>query len=205
MIGVLDVDIGNLRSITNAVYAVGYEFAVIDRSSGLDDVTHLIIPGVGSYAQAMCHIGERELKNPIRKFAASGRPVLGICLGMQLLSDTGEEGGPSSGLELISGRTTRLTAVAGLRLPHMGWNTVIFRTKHPVFGRLRDGADFYFVHSYHLQCRESSAVAGETEYGRLFTSIAGRGNVLGFQFHPEKSQTNGLRLIENFCGWDGQC
>ena len=205
MIGILDADIGNLRSISKAVYSLGHDFVLVDKPSLLGGVSHLIIPGVGSFTDAMRRIEERDLKRPTREFAARGKPVLGICLGMQLLAARGEEGGDSAGLELIPGRVVRMAPGEGHRIPHVGWNSVHFQRQHPVLRHLRDGIDFYFVHSYSFSSSDPSTVLGITEYGRPFVSISGWKNVVGFQFHPEKSQDNGLRLLENFCAWDGRC
>ena len=129
---------------------------------------------------------------------------MGICLGMQLLSDWGEEGGGSAGLGLISGEAKRMPEERDLLLPHVGWNTVEFVKNHPVFQGVKNGIDCYFVHSYHFVCKSDEHVYGRSSYGRDFVSVVGRDNVLGFQFHPEKSQKNGLQLIENFCDWDGK-
>lgn len=203
MIGILDMDMGNLRSVANAVYQLGFDPEVVTQPAGLDGVSHLIIPGVGQFATAMRHIQALELYEPVRAFAASGRPVLGICLGMQLLAGTGSEGGEHAGLGLVPGQVRRLSD--GLRIPHVGWNRAILCRSHPVLGGLKPDRDFYFVHSYAYCCDDAADVVAETDYGSRFASIVGRGNVIGFQFHPEKSQVNGLRLIENFCNWDGQC
>ena len=205
MIGILDIDMGNLRSVSKAVDALGHDLVLISAPAQLADVTHLIIPGVGSYHTAMDHIDARALRAPIRDFAAAGKPVLGICLGMQLLSAAGEEGGPSEGLALVPGRVRRMQVSPELLLPHVGWNTTRFRSRHPVFRNVKDGRDFYFVHSYEFQCDDAKDALATSDYGREFTAIAGRDNVIGFQFHPEKSQANGLRLLDNFCGWDGAC
>ena len=206
MIGILDLDMGNLRSLSKAVYSFGYDFVLVRSAKDLDDATHLMVPGVGAYRTAVSHVDGQGLRAGIRAFAASGRPIAGICLGMQILSATGEEGGESEGLGLVPGRVVRMTPEGGLHLPHVGWNTTRFKRKdHPVFHKVKNGRDFYYVHSYHLRCDNPDDVLAETDYGANVAAIVGHGNVIGFQFHPEKSQANGLRLIENFCGWNGQC
>lgn len=205
VIGILDIDMGNLRSVSKAVDALGHDQILVGAPGALADVSRLIIPGVGSYRTAMEHIDARGLRAPIRDFAGAGKPVLGICLGMQLLSAAGEEGGPSEGLGLVPGRVSRMRVSPELLLPHVGWNTTHVRAKHPVFKGVKDGRDFYYVHSYEFHCDDAAHALATSDYGREFTAIVGRGNVIGFQFHPEKSQANGLRLLDNFCGWDGAC
>ena len=204
MIGILDIGMGNLRSVQNAVYQNGFDPVVVHAAAEFDDLTHLILPGVGNFSAAMPEIETRALRQPILDFVASGRPLLGTCLGMQLLMGVGEEGGLHAGLGLIHGRVTRLAA-EGLRLPHVGWNVLNMTRPHPVYEGIKKGRDFYFVHSYAAVCEEESDLLGSTEYGGPVTAVIGRANVVGIQFHPEKSQVNGLRMIENFCNWDGQC
>jgi len=205
VIGILDIDMGNLRSVSKAVYELGFDFTLVVRPAQLKDVTHLMIPGVGAYSTAMDHVDALELRAPIRDFAAVGKPVLGICLGMQVLSTFGEEGGASHGLDLIPGSVSRLQPRGDLVLPHVGWNTTRFAVEHPVFRKVKNGLDFYFVHSYHFKCADPAHLLATSDYGQDFAAIVGKANVLGFQFHPEKSQSNGLKLIENFCSWDGTC
>ena len=203
MIGILNAQMGNLRSVYQAVDAMGYDTEIVTHLALSDKYSHLIIPGVGSFQQVMRADNVGAVKEEIRKFADSGRPVLGICLGMHILSGWGEEGGGSVGLELVPGRVERLSV--DMLLPHVGWNTVNFVKDHPVFQGVKNGIDCYFVHSYHFACESSEHVYGRSNYGTDFVSIVGLDNVLGFQFHPEKSQKNGLKLIENFCRWNGSC
>jgi imidazole glycerol-phosphate synthase subunit HisH len=202
-VGILDIEMGNLRSLCNAIDSLGVGSLVVREPSALAEASRVLIPGVGSYRAAMGNLTRLGFVEPLRRFAASGKPVLGICLGMQILSTRGEEGGAVQGLALIPGDVV-LMEPESLRLPHVGWNSVTFRAPHPVLHALRDGRDFYFVHSYELRCAPEHSYA-ETVYGRPFASIVGVGNVLGVQFHPEKSQRNGLQLLENFCRWDGAC
>ena len=195
---------GNLRSVCNAVHQQGFDPVLVDRDSDFDTLTHLIVPGVGNFAAVMAHLEAEGLAQRIRALAASGRPLLGICAGMQLLAGRGTEGGDTAGLGLVGGVVTRLPEGDEV-LPHIGWNTVELRFDHPVTAMIKPGRDFYFVHSYALQITHDDERLGETVYGAPFASIVARGNVVGFQFHPEKSQSNGLRMIENFCNWDGRC
>lgn len=204
MIGILDIGMGNLRSVHNAVYQNGFDPVIVDTASELDVLTHLILPGVGNFGTAMPEIEVRAFRQPILDFAASGRPLLGTCLGMQLLMGVGEEGGIRAGLDLIPGRVTRLTG-KDLRVPHVGWNVLNITRLHPIFEGVKKGCDFYFVHSYAAVCEDELDLLGSTEYGGPVTAVIGRANVVGVQFHPEKSQVNGLRIIENFCNWDGRC
>ncbi len=204
MIGILDFGMGNIRSVRNAVYQNGFDPVLIHSAANFDDITHLILPGVGNFSAAIPEIENRHLRQPIINFVASGRPLLGTCLGMQLLMTIGEEGGSYSGLDLIPGKVTRLKG-DGLRVPHVGWNILNMEQAHPIFQNIKSGRDFYFVHSYEVFCEHSSDMLASTEYGGVVTAVIGRNNVVGVQFHPEKSQLNGLRLLENFCQWDGKC
>jgi glutamine amidotransferase len=205
VIGILKMPMGNLRSAYNSVYENGFDPVFVDKDSGFDDLTHLIVPGVGNFTAVMRHLEADGLPDRIRAFAASGRPLLGICAGMQLLAERGTEGGDIEGLGLVHGEVRRLPDGDGLVLPHVGWSTVKFRLPHPVLQGLKPGRDFYFVHSYALHTDHEDEFLGETEYGTPFASIVAKANVIGFQFHPEKSQANGLKLLENFCYWDGTC
>ena len=205
-IGILKMPIGNLQSVMNAVYENGFDPVLVDENADLDDLTHLIVPGVGHFRAVMQHLEALGWPDKVRAFAASGRPTLGICVGMQLLSTRGMEGEETPGLGLVKALVDRLPEGNDmLRLPHMGWNSVALRRKHPVLDGIKPNRDFYFVHTYAMQTEDDADWIGETVYGHPFTSIVGRDNVLGFQFHPEKSQTNGMKLIENFCNWDGKC
>lgn len=205
MIGILDAGMGNLRSVSNAVYSLGFDFVYVEDPGALDDLSHLILPGVGAFGTAMRSLEEKKILEAIRKFKESGRPLLGLCLGMQLLAEFGTEGGKCDGLGFVSGSISRLPGDAKLRIPHVGWNTVEFQGDHPLVHGVKNGADFYFVHSYQFVCRSTESVYGRTDYGGEFSSIVGNKNVVGFQFHPEKSQVNGIKLLENFCRWDGLC
>lgn len=203
-IGVIDIGIGNLGSLRNALYSQGWDTVLASEADHFDDITHLILPGVGSFAAAMQRLDDGGLTGQIRRFASSGRPLLGICLGMQLLAGFGSEGGKIEGLGLIPGQVDPISG-AGLRIPHVGWNNARQVHEHPVLDGIRDDVDFYFVHSYRFVANDPNTIIAQTEYGEKFPSIVGKANVIGAQFHPEKSQTNGLRLLDNFCMWDGTC
>jgi len=204
-VGIVNLEIGNLRSVSNAVDSFGHDYRIVDSADDIGSLTHLILPGVGSFHTAMRRMNEKGLYNPIRDFVSSGRPVLGVCLGMQLLGSYGEEGEDTVGLALIPGEVRKFDSRVVEQIPHVGWNSVELRTNHPVFKDVRTGVDFYFVHSYHFKPTRDECVLGVTDCGEKFVSAVGHENVVGFQFHPEKSQANGLRLLDNFCGWDGRC
>jgi imidazole glycerol-phosphate synthase subunit HisH len=206
MIGVVDLNMGNLRSVVNAISQCGFDPSVVSDPAGLEGVSHVVLPGVGSYAIAMANMSLRSLLGPLRAFAATGRPLLGICLGMQLLSTLGEEGGQTEGLSLIRGSVVRFDPRLVPAIPHVGWNVARRLRPHPLFRQVRENVDFYYVHSYHFVCDTDADRLAVTDYGeREYTSIVARANVVGVQFHPEKSQASGLRVLENFCAWDGKC
>lgn len=205
-IGLLKSPIGNLQSAYNALYHLGVDPVWVDENfRSYDDLSHLIVPGVGHFGAVMTYLNESGFSHQIRSFASSGRPLLGICVGMQVLATVGTEGGDTLGLGLIEARVERLPEGDGLALPHVGWNNVALNADHPVFADIKPNRDFYFVHSFGVTTANEADSLGTTVYGRRFASIIGRDNVLGFQFHPEKSQANGLKLLENFCFWDGRC
>lgn len=204
-IGILRMPIGNLQSVWNAVHELGFDPVFVDESGDYESLSHLIIPGVGNFRAVMSHLVARNIPARVREFAASKRPILGICAGMQLLARTGTEGGETQGLALIDARVDKLPDGQGLRLPHVGWSTVRIRRPHPIFKGLKSDRDFYFVHSYAMHVENERDWLGETRYGEPFVSVVGSGNVVGMQFHPEKSQVNGLKLLENFSRWDGRC
>lgn len=205
MIGILDYGMGNINSVHNALEHLGYDSHILRQASDITDCSHLIIPGVGAYTQAMDNIDARQLRSAIIAHAQAGKPLLGICLGMQILSESGDEGGRRDGLGLIPGQIELLDLYEHqLPVPHVGWNDLQFNFEHPVCERLKKHVDFYFVHSYFFNTPQENVLAS-VQYGKQFPAMVAKNNVLGIQFHPEKSQDNGLLLIENFCEWDGQC
>lgn len=204
-IGVISVGIGNIGSLRHAFDAQGWDTVSVSSPEALDDLTHLVLPGVGAFPAAMSRLENAGLVEPLREFARSGRPLAGICLGMQLLGSLGTEDDARAGLGLIEGTIRRIPQIDGLRLPHVGWNEVRLHRSHPVLERVRNKADCYFVHSYRFEVASNQAVIGTTDYGEGFVSIVGKDNVIGLQFHPEKSQFYGLRMLDNFCMWDGKC
>ncbi len=192
---VIDYDSGNLRSVARALESHGVSPIVTGDPAQIGGADAVIFPGVGSGPAAMDAIENRSLVEPLRAYVASGRPFLGICLGLQLLHDTTEEG-PRDCLGVIPGTARRLPQ--GLKVPHMGWNSVRLEKKHPVLEGIPQDSYFYFVHSYFAEPRDASGVAGVTEYGVNFCSIYAKDNLVATQFHPEKSGDLGLRIYGNF-------
>jgi glutamine amidotransferase len=199
-IAVIDYGMGNRRSVEKAIERIGAEVSITRDHDALRAADGLVLPGVGAFPQAMRNLRELGLVELIRERIEHGTPLLGICLGMQLLFDSSEEIEPAAGLGLIPGQITRLLT-GGLRVPHIGWNEVRFERVSPLTAELSErGCPFYHVHSYAARPSDRATVIGTTEYGERFATIVGRGAVFGVQFHPEKSSRNGLRLLERFVG-----
>lgn len=203
-IGIIDVGIGNLGSLRSAIFELGFDSSLIKTSEALSQCESIILPGVGSFDHGMRAIEEAKLTQGLVTHALSGKPILGICLGMQILFDRGEEGNACAGLGILPGVVRRLKERPEFHIPHIGWNEVTRVGSHVLWQGIKLGVDFYFVHSYRVEC-DSEYVFGTTNHGEYFPSFVGMGNVVGVQFHPEKSQRSGLRLLENFCSWDGKC
>lgn len=193
---IVDYGAGNLHSVARAVERAGYAACVTSEARLVRAAAVLIMPGVGAAADTMRNLRERGLVEPVREVIKSGRPFLGICMGLQALLTVSEEGGEHECLGVIPGRVRRLPA--GLKVPHMGWNRVRQRRPHPIWAGIPDGSFFYFVHSYYPELEDPEAAVGETEYGVTFASVVARDNVVATQFHPEKSDEAGLRLYRNF-------
>ena len=192
---VIDYQSGNLRSVAKALEAVGARPVVSENPSELDAADAVILPGVGSGPAAMQALESRDLVAPIKRSITDGKPFLGVCLGLQLLLDRTEEG-DSPCLGIVPGRVKRLPA--GLKVPHMGWNSVEFNIDHPVFREIPPASHFYFVHSYYAAPDDGSDIAGTTTYGMPFCSAYARDNLVATQFHPEKSGAIGLQIYRNF-------
>ncbi len=198
---VIDYGSGNLRSVAKALETVGVSPIVTGDASEIASADAVVLPGVGSGPAAMDALRQRDLVEPIRECLTSGRPFLGVCLGLQLLLDRTEEGNADC-LGSVAGRVKRLPD--GLKVPHMGWNSVRFKQEHPVFAGIPQDSHFYFVHSYYAAPDDDTWVAGTTDYGVSFCSIYARDNVVATQFHPEKSGRMGLRIYQNFVTLAGQ-
>lgn len=199
MIGIIDYGMGNLHSVRNALEFLGIENQIIANPSEIESMDKIIIPGVGSFKRAMDNLHEKNFIESLVKFGNSGKYLLGICLGMQLLAETGTEPTISSGLGLIPGNIELLKSDT-LRIPHMGWNGLTIKNDHPILEGVKLGADFYFVHSYAFHVESDEYIVAVTPYGYDVPAIVKNktGNIIGIQFHPEKSQKQGLKLIENF-------
>lgn len=196
MIAIVDYDICNLRSVQKAIESLGGE-AVITRDPGVvADADRLILPGVGAFGDAMDNLRKFELVDPIHRYVETGRPFLGICLGMQLIFAESDEHGLQRGLGLIPGRVLRFDIPKEYKVPHMGWNRLNM-ADHPLWNGLGDESYVYFVHSYHVQ-RDSEYTVATAEYGYEFPAAVARDNVMGTQFHPEKSGDVGMKILTNF-------
>jgi glutamine amidotransferase len=193
---IIDYGAGNLRSVAIALARLGFDPLITSEPEAVDNADVVILPGVGAAADTMSNLAQRRLVEPIRQYIASGRPFLGICMGLQVLLSVSEEGGEHHCLDILPGRVRRLPA--GLKVPQMGWNRVRQRCSHPMFDGVPDGAFFYFVHSYYADPADPSIVIGETDYGITFPAVVAKDNIVATQFHPEKSAESGLRLYENF-------
>lgn len=196
MIAIVDYGVGNLRSVQKAVERVGAEGVVTSDAADLETAQGIILPGVGAFGKGMDSLRSRDLIAPVLDQVAGGKPLLGICLGMQLLFEESDEMGLHQGLGLLPGRVVRFPEGA-LKVPHIGWNRLRIRP-NPLLQGLDDGAYAYFVHSYYPVPREPDDILAETDYGFDFASVVGRGRVWGAQFHPEKSQDVGLQLLANY-------
>lgn len=214
MIAVVDYGLGNLRSVIGALEFLGAAAMTTRDSKDLFEADKLVLPGVGSFTAAMDHIDRRDLRGPIIECVRERKkPILGICLGMQLLASSGDEEGPTPGLGLIPAEVKLFPDVAPpagpLRVPHIGFNTTTIVAQQgkrsPLYAGLGERAEFYFIHSYRMVCTDDADVSGWCEYGGRFAASVERGHIYGAQFHPEKSQTNGLRLLQNFVRLDAPC
>ena len=197
MIGIIDYGMGNLRSVYNAFLSIDAPVKLVSHPSEFDGLSHLVIPGVGAFSQAMLNLHSQGLVNPIQDFIKTGNPVLGICLGMQLLATNGYEPSKTEGLNIIQGEVIKF-GVINQRIPHVGWNSIELTQTHYLFEGVKKIVDFYFVHSYFFNAKNNDNILAYCNYGMNFPAVVHRNNVVGIQFHPEKSQKNGLKILENF-------
>ena len=195
MIAIADYGIGNLGSVTKGFRRAGAEVLLTGDPEALRRADALVLPGDGAFAATMDEVERRGLVPVLREAVEKGKPLLGICIGMQLLFEESEEHGRHRGLGFLPGRVRRFEG--DLPVPHMGWNQLRARRAHPILDGIADGAHVYFVHSYYCDAPDDVVIAS-SDYGRDFAAIVGRGSVLGVQFHPEKSQEVGLRMVESF-------
>jgi len=196
---IVDYGSGNLQSVVNAFKICGAKARVTDSSAAVGRACKLILPGVGAFKDAVSQLRKKKLIKPIKDFIKSGRPYLGMCLGLQILFESSEEGN-AAGLSVFKGKVRKFRREKGLKIPHMGWNSVNFGGEAPrIFDGIPEGTYFYFVHSYYAAPAGSGLVSGVTKYGNTeFASVISKDNVTATQFHPEKSQGAGLSVVRNF-------
>lgn len=198
MIAIVDYGAGNLMSVKKALDFIGEESVITSDCEAIKSAERVILPGVGSFGDAMESMRQKGLDETVKCAALSGKPFLGICLGLQLLFESSEESPGANGLELLSGNISLIPGSSGLKVPHVGWNSVEIKPESRLFKGIPSGSYFYFVHSYYLNGAESGVVAGKTNYGVDIECAVEKGNLFATQFHPEKSGEIGLKLLKNF-------
>lgn len=198
MIAIIDYGMGNLRSVQKAIEAVGSSAEITSDPEQVRRASKVILPGVGAFSDAMAELHRTGLGEAFREAVTSGKPCLGVCLGLQLLFDISYEEGEHGGLGLIPGRIVRFEVSGGLKVPHMGWNTLRILRPCPIFKGLDEAPSVYFVHSYRAEVDDPRVVAAEADYPRPFPAVVWRENLIACQFHPEKSQQVGLAMYANF-------
>ncbi len=196
MIAIIDYGMGNLRSVEKAFEKLGFDTAISDDPKFINRADGVILPGVGAFADCMANLLSAGMEGAVRESVESGKPFLGICLGLQLLFKESEEDGIHQGLGIFEGRVRRLPR--GQKVPHMGWNQIKYTNKSPIFDGIPEGSNFYFVHSYYVDPSDKRIIATTTDYGFEFTSSVWADNVFAVQFHPEKSGEVGLKVLDNF-------
>jgi len=200
MIAIIDYGMGNLRSVQKGFERMGREAVVTREPHTILDASKVVLPGVGAFPDCMRNLEEYGLIDAVQKSIASGKPFLGICLGLQLLFTESEEFGLSKGLDIIKGKVVRFKgpAFADLKVPHMGWNSVSIKRRPPALADVPDNSHFYFVHSFHVVPEDKNVIATTTDYGTEFVSSIWKDNIFATQFHPEKSQALGLSILKRF-------
>lgn len=207
MLAILDYGVGNLRSLRNALDYIGVEdVELVSDPKQVAEASHVILPGVGAFGKAMENLRSIGFVEPVKAHVAAGKPLLGVCLGMQLLASVSLEFGEHDGFGFVPGRVLPFdTNSDAFPVPHVGWNNITFENRgHPALKMVKKHVDYYFVHSFHFVADAVEDVIASSDYGRTFSSIVGRDNVIGCQFHPEKSQAGGLAILEGFAAWDGK-
>jgi len=195
---IIDYGMGNLRNVQRGFEKVGFEAKVTRSKREIDRASALVLPGVGAFKDCMVNLEKYNLIEPILRSVEKGKPYFGICLGLQILFSESEEFGLHKGLDVVKGKVVRFKADPDHKVPHMGWNTVKMQKEVPMLKRIKSGDFFYFVHSYYVVPEKNEWVATTTHYGTSFTSGIWKENIFATQFHPEKSQENGLRILETF-------
>lgn len=197
MIAIVDYGMGNLRSVEKGFQKVGVDARVVTTPGAIDDASAVVLPGVGAFRDCIRNLTDADLTGAIIRGIEKGKPYLGICLGLQVLFSESEEFGVCKGLDVFRGRVVRFPH-SGLKVPHMGWNSLRILRRPPVLGDIPDGGFFYFVHSYYVLPDDPGIVATATDYGGEFTSMVWKDHIFATQFHPEKSQEMGLRILKGF-------
>ncbi len=200
MVAIIDYDAGNIRSVEKAMAALGEEAVVTRDEKAILSADHVILPGVGAFGDAMGKLHKYHLKGIIEETVAQGTPFLGICLGLQLLFEGSEESDGVEGLGILQGKIVRLPEDQGLKIPHIGWNSLRYPNAGRLFEGVQEDSYVYFVHSYYLQAKDSGIVTATTEYASLIHASVEKENVFACQFHPEKSSDVGMRILKNFLG-----
>jgi len=196
MIAVIDYGAGNIRNVVNAIHKLGYQVTLTNDPDEVISAETVILPGVGAAGDTVLSLKKLNLVEPVRRIIAENRPFMGICIGLQILFTETEEDMGQKCLNVYPGKVKKFPA--GRKIPHMGWNQVNQKITHPLFEGVPDNSNFYFVHSYYVDPEDVSLVAGTTDYGLEFCSIIVKGNLIGTQFHPEKSGDTGLKILDNF-------
>ena len=207
MIAIIDYNAGNITSVARALQNIGQAFVITDDTKKLDAASRVIFPGVGAAGEAMAYLREKKLDSWLKNYIKTSKPLLGICLGTQIILDYSEEN-ETGCIGLVSGSTKRFPEKLTdqgelLKIPQMGWNSVKLRRSHPIFENVLPEAEFYFVHSYYPAPSDETAVLGTSDYGITFCSVLAKNNLVAMQFHPEKSGRPGLQILKNFCAWRG--
>ena len=196
MIAIVDYGMGNLRSVEKGFLKVGVDARVVREPQAVDDADAVVLPGVGAFRDCIRNLAQTSMTESIMRSIQKGKPYLGICLGLQVLFSESEEFGIYKGLDFFKGRVVRFQI--DLKVPHMGWNNVKILRRTPIFDGIQDESFFYFVHSYYVVPDDNAVVSTTTDYGITFASMVWKDNIFATQFHPEKSQESGLRILKNF-------
>jgi len=198
MIAIIDYGMGNLRSVQKGFERVGHAAVITSDPDAVARAERIVLPGIGAFEDAIGELRRLELAPAVVRSIDAGKPFLGICLGLQLLFEVGHEGGRHEGLGVLPGEVVRFDVPPPLKVPHMGWNQLAVRGRPPLLAGVESGAYAYFVHAYYVAPRDEAVIAATTDYPTPFASMVWRDNIHAVQFHPEKSQANGLRMLRNF-------
>ncbi|MBN2217875.1 MAG: imidazole glycerol phosphate synthase subunit HisH [Pirellulales bacterium] len=198
MITIIDYGMGNLRSVQKGFERVGHAAAITSDPAVVDNADKVVLPGVGAFEDAIAELKRQGMVEPVLRAINAGKPFLGICLGLHLLFDESFENGQHKGLGVLPGKVVRFELPEDYTVPHMGWNQLLIRRQTPILAGIEEGTQVYFVHSYYVEPSDPGVIATETDYGKTFCSMIWRDNVFATQFHPEKSQAQGLKILANF-------